>query len=323
MLNERKSYSLIGFYLLLIYVLLQFAWWSYLMLKLNSEMTRLKSEVVLLKSVSTAETERAERDLQADLNKKRYMVIGEGSVFLGLLLLGVFQIRRSFKKETELARQQSNFLLSVTHELKSPIASTRLQLETLLLRDLDKAKQKEILVNAISDTDRLNALVENILLAGQIDKHNFVLHKQQANLSELLSQILSRVGVAGNHRLVPSIEPDLYLNLDKINFVSIIYNLIDNAVKYSPAGSEIKVELKRANNRIFLSVADVGVGIANEEKEKVFQKFYRIGNEETRTTKGTGLGLYIVSYLVSGHNGTIRIMDNKPRGSIFQLEFNF
>lgn len=321
MINNRKPASLIGFYLLLVYVLLQFVWWSYLMLELNTEITRLKSEVVLLKSGSVEETLKAEKELHSILNKKRFMIIGEGSVFLIILLFGIVRVRKTFQKETQLAMQQSNFLLSVTHELKSPIASARLQLETLLIRDIDKAKQKEILVNAISDTDRLNALVENILLAAQIDKSNFVLHRQKVNVSQYITQLLARPGIAGDHKLHSVIQPDVFMEIDSVNFASVILNLIDNARKYSSMGSKITVELKRTDEKIYLSVMDEGKGISDEEKRHVFEKFYRVGDEKTRTTKGTGLGLYIVDYLVVQHGGIIRILDNKPQGVIFQVEF--
>jgi len=320
-MNRKRSASLVGFYLLLVYILLQFAWWSYLMLELNTEITRLKTEVILLKSPSVDETIIAERELNRLLGKKRAMVIGEGTVFLVLLLFGIMRIRKTFRKETQLAQQQSNFLLSVTHELKSPIASARLQLETLLLRDLNKERQKEILVNAINDTDRLNALVENILLAAQIDKSNFVLHKEQTNISEFLSQLISRPGIAVNHTLTSTIERDLYYPIDKLNFASIIYNLVDNACKYAPVGSLIHVELKSTNSKLLLNIIDQGVGISNEEKKFVFQKFYRVGKEETRIAKGTGLGLYIVQHLVKEHGGSIKIFDNKVKGTIFAIEF--
>lgn len=291
------------------------------MLDFNAEITRLKSELVLLRSGSLEETLKEETKLHSILSKKRFMVIGEGTVFLVILLLGIVKVRNTFKKETLLAQQQSNFLLSVTHELKSPIASTRLQLETLLIREIDRDRQKEILTNAISDTDRLNALVENILQATQIDKNNFVLNRQEVNLSEYLTQLMAGYLVAGDHSLVQNIQPNIFMHIDKINFASIILNLIDNARKYAPSGSKIVLELKKINNTICLSVIDVGIGINDDEKKNVFQKFYRVGSEETRSAKGTGLGLYIVKYLVEEHKGTIRIMDNKPKGTIFSLEF--
>ncbi|MCC6691277.1 MAG: ATP-binding protein [Bacteroidia bacterium] len=321
MTSDKKPVSLLGFYLLIVYVLLQFTWWSYLMLNLNTEITRLKTETSLLKSNSPVEAEQLGRSLHADLNKKRFMVIGEGTVFFALLLFGIIRVRQTFKKETQLAQQQTNFLLSVTHELKSPIASARLQLETLLLRDIDREKQKEILQNAVVDTDRLNALVENILTAAQIEKNNFILHLKHTDISEYLTQLLSKQGVAPIHKILSDIQPGIIFKIDTTNFASIIINLIDNACKYSAIESQIKIELKEENKKVILSIADEGIGISNDEKINVFEKFYRIGNEETRTSRGTGLGLYIVKHLVEEHGGIISITDNKPKGTIFRIEF--
>jgi len=267
------------------------------------------------------ETIKSEKELHDVLKKKRIMIIGEGAVFFALLLIGIVQVRRSLRKEMQLARQQSNFLLSVTHELKSPIASARLQMETLLLRDISKEKQKEILTNAINETDRLNALVENLLLAAQIEKNSFSVHKQNMDISEYLVKLLSGPAVAAKHKLQLVIQPGIHLNADRVNFASIVLNLVDNACKYSSADSSVIVELKKQNNCVILNVKDEGKGIPDEEKKHVFDKFYRIGNEETRSTKGTGLGLYIVKHLVEEHNGTIKISDNKPKGTCFQIEF--
>jgi two-component system phosphate regulon sensor histidine kinase PhoR len=323
MLKNRKSHSLIGFYLLLTYVLLQFAWWSYLMFDLNTELIRLKTEVVVLKANSPEETEKEGRMLQELLNKKRMMVIGEGSVFLALLLLGAIRVRGIVQKETQLAQQQSNFLLSVTHELKSPIASVRLQLETLLLREIDREKEKEILKAAISDTDRLNALVENILLATKIDKSNFVLHKEETDVSAYIEKLLAQGGVAPGHQLRSIVEPGIRFPIDKINFASIVLNLLDNACKYSPKGTDISLEFKKTAEGAVLEVSDQGSGIREEEKKRVFDKFYRSGNESTRSAKGTGLGLYIVKHLVEEHGGKISVSDNSPTGTIMEIYFKF
>ncbi|MES2395124.1 MAG: ATP-binding protein, partial [Bacteroidota bacterium] len=118
------------------------------------------------------------------------------------------------------------------------------------------------------------------------------------------------------------IEPNIYMDIDRTNFPSIILNLFENAVKYSPEDSTIVVSLKKQNQKIILSVADQGIGISDKEKETIFQRFYRSGNEETRKTKGTGLGLYIVDYLVKQHNGTINVKNNTPKGSVFEAIFN-
>ena len=298
------------------------------MMGLNNENAHLKNELTLLRSASPLETEKEEQVLSQHLQKKRWMVIGEGSVFVLLLLLGSLRIRESFIREreafireSEVAKQQKNFLLSVTHELKSPLASTRLQLETLLLRTVPAATQKTLLQQALQDNERLQALVENILIATQIDKNNFVVHRVNKNISAYLQALLGQPGLVKDHELVVNIDPDIWMLIDTVHFASIALNLIENSKKYSPKGSTISFVLRKKGQKIEMSVADQGIGIAAHEKKKIFEKFYRVGEEQTRNTKGTGLGLFIVKYLTEQHECTIFVEDNQPTGSIFKIEF--
>jgi K+-sensing histidine kinase KdpD len=322
--SPKKSRPLFGFYLLVAYVILQFVWWSYLMVELNNEIYHLKTEVNLLKGESLNEVVLKGNELNEKLHKRFIMISGEGIVFIGILLLGIFQIRKTFKREAELSQQQQNFLSSVSHELKSPIASTKLQLQTLQKHELSREKQKEIIANAINDTERLNNLLENILLATKIENNIYSLHKENYNLSDYITEGMNQTIESFHYKqkILLTIEPDIYMNIDRTNFPSIILNLLENAVKYSPDNSTITVDLKKQNQKIILSVADQGAGISDKERTKIFQKFYRVGNEETRRTKGTGLGLYIVNYLVGEHNGTISVKNNSPKGSIFEIIFN-
>ena len=322
--SNRKSRPLFWFYILVTYVIIQFFWWSYSMVKQNNEISRLKAEVNVLKGESLNDIVDNGNKINESLHRRWIMIAGEGSVFVCLLLLGIYQIRKSFNKETALANQQKNFLLSVTHELKSPIASAKLQLQTLQKRELDRDKQKEIIANAINDTDRLNNLVENILLAAKIENNVFTSHKEEYNLSEYITEGMNQTieSFRYKQRVVLDIEPNIFMKIDRMSFPSIILNLFENAVKYSSGDSTITVGLKKQNQKIIVSVADEGLGITDEEKKYIFKKFYRIGSEETRKTKGTGLGLFIVDFLVKQHNGIISVRNNVPKGTIFEVEFN-
>ncbi len=293
------------------------------MVDLNNEIVHLKTEINLLKGETLEEVVLNGNTLNEKLHKRWIMISGEGIVFIGVLLLGIFQIRKTFKREAELSQQQQNFLLSVTHELKSPIASTKLQLQTLQKHELNREKQKEILANAINDTDRLNNLVENMLLAAKIENSVYLLHKENYNLSEYITEGMNQTIESFHYqqKVELDIEPNIYMDIDRTNFPSIILNLVENAVKYSPEDSTIVVSLKKQNQKIILSVADQGIGISDKEKGTVFQRFYRSGNEETRKTNGTGLGLYIVDYLVKQHNGIITVKNNTPKGSVFEVVF--
>jgi signal transduction histidine kinase len=322
--SKGKSRPLFWFYLLVIYIFIQFAWWSYLMIELNNEVYYLKTQVNLFQGESSEEITAKGNELNARLRTRWIMIAGEGSVFVGLLLLGILQIRKTFKKEAALAQQQNNFLLSVTHELKSPIASAKLQLQTLEKRELDRAKQKEIISNAISDTERLNNLVENILLAAKIENSVYTLHKEKVNLSEYLTDGLKQTITSFHYkrRIDLQIEPDIFMVIDRTSFPSIILNLFENAMKYSAEDSTITIVLKSQADKVIFKVIDEGIGIDPKDRTAIFRKFYRVGNEETRKTKGTGLGLYITDYLVKQHGGTITVKNNTPKGSIFEVAFN-
>ncbi len=251
------------------------------------------------------------------------MVAGEGVVFLTLLIIGVNYVRNSFTKEYLVARQQRNFMMSITHEFKSPIAAVRLSLETILKRDVDKQQEKKILTRALFETDRINILVENILMAARIEAANLEFNMAEFNLSDCIHSYaeLKKETIAGNRTIDSTIEDGIYIKGDAIAIGSLIMNLLENAEKYSPEKSTIKINLFQKNDEAVLQVLDNGIGVADSDKRKIFEKFYRVGNEETRTTKGTGLGLYISRFIALKHRALISVKDNKPKGSIFEVVF--
>lgn len=319
----KRSRPLLMFYILVTYVVIQFSWWTYSMFELNNEISHLKNELNLLKGESPDEVIANGNMINLKLEKRWLMISGEGAVFIGLLLLGIYQIRRTLKKENELSDRQRNFLLSVTHEFKSPLASTKLQLQTLEKHELNRDKQKELLTDAINDVDRLTKLVDDILVAAKIENNGFPLNYELVNLSDYLQNGIDQLlrGTSIKQKLIVHIEPGISMQLDKVSFPSIVLNLIENAGKYSPETAPIEIELRRQEGSIVLSVRDQGKGIPEQEKSKILEKFYRIGNEETRRTKGTGLGLYIVNYLVEQHRGKLSIKNNLPQGSCFEVSF--
>ncbi|MFN5371086.1 MAG: sensor histidine kinase [Bacteroidia bacterium] len=313
-LFKNTPRPLLVFYLLVVYVFLQFAWWSYLLFELNAE--NLKLSLSSQNPYSAA-------SYNEQLRKKQMMIFGEGAVFLGLLALGVIQTRKSFKRETEAARLQKNFLLSVTHELKSPIAAIRLFLETLQRRTLEPEKQKEIVERSIAETVRLDQLVGNILLAAQLENKAFHLHTERLNMSTLCESFAAQFNARfPSPRLITILQKELEILADGQAMQSILLNLCENAIKYSEDDKTIELNLLKEGSDIILQVADTGVGVAPNERKRIFTKFYRSGNEEVRHTKGTGLGLYIVAHLCSMQHIRISVRDNQPKGSIFELHLN-
>ena len=305
-------------YILAVYILVQFCWWAYLLTNLNQEVYEHRIENVRLRAEKPDQQEKEVKMLERKIHGRRWMVIGEGGVFLAILAWGSYLTLRSIRKEVGLARQQKNFLLSITHEFKSPLASIKLYLQTILRHELEKPKFESFINSAIHDTERLNNLVENALMANMIDHTGYSFSKEELNLSAFLRLMIQRYqGLPDHHSVEAKIEDGIILDADRNAFSVLINNLIENAAKYSPVGSAIGIELTREPHHVLICISDQGAGVPDGEKKKIFEKFYRVGNEETRKTKGTGLGLFIVRYITEHHDGVIYVEDNKPSGSIF------
>lgn len=253
------------------------------------------------------------------------MVMGEGSVFLFLLCIGAYFLHQSIKKEERLREQQQNFLLSVTHELKSPLAAIKLSIQTIIKRDLDKARQTSLLGNSLKDIERLDDLVENMLLATKIENRSYSFPKEEFDLSELVTKITDRLQVhsCGCEQLItPVIKPGIKVMGDQFALSSVVTNLVENAVKYSGPCADVAVELTEKEGHPFLRVSDKGPGIPDSEKMLIFDKFYRVGDENVRKSKGTGLGLFIVKEVLQSHDADISVRDNVPQGAIFEITFS-
>jgi signal transduction histidine kinase len=252
---------------------------------------------------------------------KTAQYIGEGSTFLALILLGAIFIYREVRRQLRLQVQQQNFMMAVTHELKTPIAVTKLNLETLLKHRLDEQKQQKMIQAALQETNRLDTLATNILVASQLEGE-YTQSKEPLDLSTLVDHSMQ----VFHHRYPDRhwdghIEPGCTILGDDLLLQLLVNNLVENALKYSPREGSITVSLQRRNRMVTLSVADQGPGIPDEEKKKVFDKFYRTGQETTRRTKGTGLGLYLCRKIAEDHKATLKVTDNSPVGSIFTVVF--
>ncbi len=317
-LNLNKTpRSLLIFYVLVLYVVFQFCWWYYLLFHLNNQIFDLKASLTGLIQKDAGSI----IQLKSKLSQKQRMIFGEGLVFLLLLLLGMLQTRKSFRRENRVARLQKNFLLSVTHELKSPIASVKLYLQTLEKRDLDRSKQLDLVKKAIQDTNRLDLLVENILLAAQIDNRVLKIQQETINLTEFIENFIHEFEEKNEINIEGQREENVQIKADSLALHSILLNITENSLKYGGLSPKIAIELRTQFDQIILRISDEGIGIKEDERERVFEKFFRSGNEETRQSKGTGLGLYIVKYLVNQQKGSISVLHNTPKGSIFELRF--
>ena len=241
--------------------------------------------------------------------------------FIFIMVFGVWSLYNSFAEKGKLNALQRNFLMATSHELKSPLASIKLSLQTLKKRELPEEKKQILLQNTLEDVDRLHSLVENVILVTRFDSADYRFIKNEVALSELLRDIFNSIAYTyRNDRIFEEkIDEGLKIQGDRTSLSSMIWNLLENAVKYTSNNDTIEIRLKKEDSWLILKVKDSGIGIPEREKSKVFGKFYRIGNEDTRKTKGTGLGLYIIKEVVELHNGKISIQDNIPKGTIFRI----
>ena len=258
---------------------------------------------------------------KSGINSTIRMIIGEAAVFILIILIGAYYVIRSYYNELALFKKEKNFALSVTHELKTPIATSKLFAQTLLKRsNLGEIQRKESLEKIIEEQNRLNALVEKILLASSIDDMKSQIQKKPVYIRKTIDSILTQI--RETHHVINNIEKDLTINGDEFYLISLFQNLIDNALKYAEKNTTITISSVRQQSGILIQVADEGIGIKNEFKELIFERFFRIGDEETRDTKGTGLGLFLVKEIVKLHDAEITCRDNSPKGTIFEIKFN-
>lgn len=293
----KKQTALI-FYLLGAYVVLQFAWWGFHLIEL------------------TASTHKDAHFV----SKRILMVIGEGFVFFTILLIGLSKIRSSIRKELQLSKRQNNFMLSVTHELKTPLSANKLYLQTLQKHGLDETKRSKFIDKAIQENDRLETMINNILSAAQLENNGIVVSKSRIDLGGMFHQIIEKIHKRNQREFIQAtIEPGLYASVDTFILETICNNLVENALKYAGEDAIIEIYLKKKEQQLVFGIKDNGPGVDVETQNSMFQKFYRAGNEETRQQKGSGLGLFIVDQLVKIHESKIMYHSNSPTGAIFEI----
>jgi signal transduction histidine kinase len=213
-------------------------------------------------------------------------------------------------------------MMAITHELKTPISVAKLNLETLQKYHLDEEKQKKLLRMTLQETSRLDTLINNILVSSQLEGGGYINSKEELDFSSLLKDCIKLAKSRYSERtFIENIEDEIEIAGDPLLLQLMISNLIENAVKYSPKEKPITCNLSKTNNKVVLNIIDEGIGIADTEKSKIFEKFYRTGNESTRKAQGTGLGLYLCRKIAEDHNADISVTNNVPSGSNFVIHF--
>ncbi len=308
--------------LLLLYTIAALLFWGFSLQRQSYIIYNIERADLRHQIDSVREPDRYQRELSGlteRLDKRKKQYFGEGGTLLAILLAGAAVVYTSLQRKVRLQRQQNNFMLAVTHELKSPIAGIKLSVQTLQKHKLSEEQQAQLLGRCNSEADRLAELCNNMLITSQIEGRQYKAANERLPLSELVSDCVRLYDGRYPGRLRTEIAEDCDVVGDELLLQLAVNNLLENAIKYTPEGSPIVVRVFKAKRDITLQVADSGRGIADNEKAKVFSKFYRIGDEATRHSKGTGLGLYLTKKIVAGHKGRISIKDNQPAGAIFQI----
>jgi signal transduction histidine kinase len=281
------------------------------------------SRVVKLPIIIRPKTEFLD-DLIDRTERKTIMFISEGVFFTLMVLGGVYIMLILLKKELKLESQQKNFILSITHELKSPLAAIKLYLQTLLSKPVPPEKQSQFFSHSLYDVERLERLVENVLEAARLERGEFHYDMKPIIPSEVLKPSIQKIRSYAEDE-----EIDLSINIDEKAEVlgdshamlSVFNNLIENAVKYSLSPKRISIRLYQDSKYVYFEIEDNGPGIDKNDIPYIFDRFYRAGNEMTRNTKGTGIGLYLVKKITEAHKGqvSVRSAESGQGGALFQI----
>jgi two-component system, OmpR family, sensor histidine kinase CiaH len=324
--KKKLRRATIIYWMLLTYIVAALVWWFISLESQNDQMNEFRIrqlDATIDQEISPGfyrnELRKIERVYQR--NKAKYR--SEGVFFLVLLSIGALFVYRSVRRQLKVQQQQQNFMMAVTHELKTPISVVRLNLETLQKYTLDAQKQKRLIHTTLEETARLNFLTNNILISSELEGGGYRSSKEELNLSSLLlDRLLDFRTRYPDREFTELIDLDADIKGDPLLLQMLINNLLENAVKYSPKDSPINASLKKNQSLVQLTISDKGIGIPEDEMKKIFDKFYRIGNEATRKTQGTGLGLYLCSKIAIDHNADISVTNNPSGGSTFAVIFH-
>jgi two-component system, OmpR family, phosphate regulon sensor histidine kinase PhoR len=301
----RLYVVIVAFYGLLL------AWWIYFFASLDDRL----AEQMRLAGAPLGESQR--QALEKAGEETMRMLMFEGG-FLGLLVLvSVFFVMRSVERETTLARRQRNFVSAVTHELRSPLASARLYLDSILMGRTDEAKTGRYLKHAREDLDRLGDMVEDILLTRRMSDRKVEVETQVVDLAQQTESEMERLRTLhATHGITLELKTSgpTFAALDLIAFSQILDNLVSNAVKYGGESGPVELAVESASGRSVLTVRDHGPGLGGADPKMLVEPFVRGGDEQVRTSPGVGLGLYIVREFVQAHGGKLSLEDELSGG---------
>jgi len=247
-----------------------------------------------------------------------------GGILLALILAGATVIFFYYVKQHRLNQMQRSFVSNVTHELKSPVASIQLALETMALRDLSEDRRREFISMMLDDTERLSTLIDRILGAARIDKRRGKYRLEPVSMRHFLEEVIEEdrhlYEKDGRKIILEKEGRDARVAIDRSALRVVLSNLLENAARYSPANSKIRIRLHRDLRSCRFDVIDSGDGIRGKDLKNIFKMFWRGSDEQQSRVRGTGLGLYIVRNIVKDHRGKVWASSQGiGRGSTFSV----
>lgn len=305
-INPTPKTGFILFISLSVVLFIQAAWWITFMAILLDEKVDMAAQL-------GADQAFVENIHQEEVS--RQIMLGmEGIFFLVLVLFGAWLIYRALVKTEELKFHQQNFLMAVTHELKTPLASIKIYLDTLQSVKISEEKKATVIPRIKADVGRLEKLVENILDAGRFERSGYHLNKEQFNLTDMVTQGLDKLQtlpIQSRLQINRDLESDISMYGDRKALARAFDAILENSLKYSDKDKIIiDAGLKQKTEKIELVVSDNGIGLSRKETSEIFNRFYRVGHEMTRGKPGSGLGLYLSREIIRAHNGKITAHSN-------------
>jgi signal transduction histidine kinase len=247
----------------------------------------------------------------------RKMFLAEGGTLCVLLLLAMWFVLRTMTREIAIERQQKNFLSAITHELRSPIASARLYVESVLLGRADGEKRDRYLQRAMLDLDRLRTRVDDLLETARVNSAKPSLDLEALDLSKVARDVVERLSkehVARGAKIELEPGSGVWVRTDPRALDTVISNLVSNAVKYGGKDPRVVVRTEHTRNKALLFVRDYGPGLAGADPKRIFEPFVRGDDDNVRAKGGVGLGLYLVRELVTAMGGRVRAKDGLEGG---------
>jgi two-component system sensor histidine kinase CiaH len=322
--RKKLRLTTIIYWLMLVYIMAALVWWFVSLLQQNASIASQQvNNLELRKGQMSREQFDSERDeILSEKKRNSGKYVAEGVTFFLLLLVGAVFVYRSVRRQFLVQIQQQHFMMAVTHELKTPIAVVKLNLETLQKYNLEPEKQARLIRTTLDEITRLNRLTSNILVSSQLEGDGYTSTKDELDLGDLLKDCMLDFRTRFPERKFNElIEDEAEVRGDPLLLQMLINNLLENAIKYSDRESPVTAVLKKKGRQTELQIIDEGPGIPEQEKKKIFDKFYRVGNEETRKAQGTGLGLYLCRKIARDHNADISVTNETPSGSKFVVVF--